>query len=422
MNEDRTMLIGVDLGTEFTQVCCYEQNSRQAEPESISITSEKKRYRIPTVICRREGTGEWLIGEEARECCRSKETDLVDQMLELASNMQDETIHDKTYSAVLLLEKFFSRLLHLALQQYAGKSIRMITITVKHLTGNLEMVVRNALSKLGLKEDRVQVISRIQSFMYFSVSQNSQLWVNDVVLFDFDKDGLMFYRLSFERKQKPVLIAADKVDLSEEMNQTRLLREDKEKLLQCFRQLSEKVLLQRTTSAVYVTGAGFEHNWADEVLKSWCNGRRVFRGQNLYAKGACYTARLFTEAAQSKYSLLEDETVRSSIGIKIYRNAVFEIYPLLEMGTSWKKADVKFNIILDDTDELQFVIKDFIRQDLINVIIQPEYLPIRENKTMKLSLRLFFLDRETLVLQMRDMGFGEFYPSTYRIWEQIIRM
>ena len=52
----------------------------------------------------------------------------------------------------------------------------------------------------------------------------------------------------------------------------------------------EGVFDKRIVSSVFLTGEGFENNWYPTSLRVLCNGRRAFIGNNLYSKGACYTA------------------------------------------------------------------------------------------------------------------------------------
>ena len=44
----------------------------------------------------------------------------------------------------------------------------------------------------------------------------------------------------------------------------------------------------RRLNSVYLIGDGYRDGWADESLHYLCRGRRVFQGNNLYSKGACY--------------------------------------------------------------------------------------------------------------------------------------
>ena len=70
-----------------------------------------------------------------------------------------------------------------------------------------------------------------------------------------------------------------------------VLNEDKAKEVdEMFCRFIESVFDKRIVSSVFLTGEGFENNWYPKSLRVLCNGRRAFIGNNLYSKGACYTA------------------------------------------------------------------------------------------------------------------------------------
>ena len=54
--------------------------------------------------------------------------------------------------------------------------------------------------------------------------------------------------------------------------------------------------------------------------------------------------------------------------------------------------------------------------------MHPGEFPFRENKTLRLEIEARFLDYNTLVLKIRDVGFGDICPATYRVWEQIVNL
>ena len=43
-------------------------------------------------------------------------------------------------------------------------------------------------------------------------------------------------------------------------------------------------------SSNYLTGLGFSEKWLNKSRELLTQGRRVFAGQNIYTKGACYKA------------------------------------------------------------------------------------------------------------------------------------
>ena len=76
-------------------------------------------------------------------------------------------------------------------------------------------------------------------------------------------------------------------------------------------------------------------------------------------------------------------------------------------------------MVLDDTQEIEFLVSNALKREPVHEVMILENLIRRENKTVMLELSLSYADRETPVVQIRDLGFGS-YAKTGRIWEQIL--
>jgi len=85
-------------------------------------------------------------------------------------------------------------------------------------------------------------------------------------------------------------------------------------------------------------------------------------------------------------------------------------------------AGAAIQVILDDTKEMKFQITDVRTAESIHCTLRPEEFHYRENKTLRLEIEARFLDYNTLVLKVRDVGFGDISPATYRVWEQIVNL
>jgi hypothetical protein len=246
------------------------------------------------------------------------------------------------------------------------------------------------------------------------------LWSNDVGLFHFDDNGFFYYRLSVNRRTKPMPVVVNKVNLSEEFSLAMLEEEGVEKFTFRFEKTANQLLFKRLTASLFFTGALVSGNWIDTTLKKLCVGRRVFKGQNLYTKGACYAAKALNYGEMKEYLLLTDEMITSTIELKVYQNAKDVNYPLAKLGTPWWQINETITVILDSTNELELTITNLLKREPIKEVLRIDGLMERENKTIRLSIQLHYVDRETAVLTVRDTGFGQFYDTTYRIWEQTL--
>ena len=70
MNEIRDLIIGIDFGKDYSQICYYDRKAE--EPCSVSMKVGSEEYEAPTCICRRGEHKEYTIGLEAVYFAREK--------------------------------------------------------------------------------------------------------------------------------------------------------------------------------------------------------------------------------------------------------------------------------------------------------------------------------------------------------------
>ena len=117
-----------------------------------------------------------------------------------------------------------------------------------------------------------------------------------------------------------------------------------------------------------------------------------------------------------------DNQIFHNVSLEAYEDAIVHPVPLLKAGTAVPRADAEIQVILDNTKEMKFQIEDVRKAKVMHCTLHPEEFICRKNKTLRLEIRARFLDYDTLVLKIRDVGFGDIRPATYRVWEQIVNL
>ena len=419
MAEERRLLVGVDLCEDFSQISCF--NNVSLEPESICYDGECERYLVPTVLFYKKDTAEWFFGEEAHEAMKEQQGVFIKNILTLASRHDLIEIDGHQVKPVILLEKYLKRLLGMLKPEYPNNTIRKLVVTVREKNMLLIQNIYEALQNLGISKVRASVESHEQSFVHFAMNQPKELRVNDVVLFDFSNEGLMFYQISINRRTNPYSVVLKKRDFRETLSFD-LLREDvsRENVSYIFESIAMNALHKQIVSTVYVTGKGFEGNWCRETLKNLCEGRRVFVGQNLYVKGAGYAAREEVgEGRKKEYLYLGEEMLGVNISMPLYTRLQMVEYPLVTAGTAWYNATKVISFIPDGELEVELKIEQVIGNQVSSHFISMDGLRNLSRKT-RIEMSVEFMDVRTCVVTLRDKGFGELFPSSNRVWEKII--
>lgn len=425
MEEKRTLYVGLDLCDDITQLTCFSEVI--FEPESIG-QYEDGSTDIITVLGIKESTGEWLIGEDAIQCYEEGEGILIEHIIEQIMEQTSFQLYDIEFSCVQILEKYLRKILRLLKPSYPDNSICKLTVTIQDMDVYLIKTIYEALKNLGIEKDRVQVISHQQSYLYYALSQKKELWMNDIAMFELNERGLWYHQISINRRNMPMLVGVHSQDYSDTLSYSIVL-EQPDTVGYIFENIAKGILHKEIITTVYLTGKGFDGKWVNHVLKELCVGRRLFIGQNLYCRGACYASK--EQAAKenpdlkeklSQFLFLSDEMINCNISTRVYYNAKMTEILLAKAGMSWYDVDCQMDLIPDEEEELEIVVKDVIKRTATPYILNLEKISGRMNRGTRLGFWLRLIDQNTCVITVKDKGFGDVYPTTNRIWEKTISL
>ena len=178
-------------------------------------------------------------------------------------------------------------------------------------------------------------------------------------------------------------------------------------------------LEESTVSTIYAVGRGFIDAWADGVLRKLSPGRRIFRGQNLYAKGACLAAKDKTSDEPTDIVLMEEDKTTVGFSLMAVKDGKNTEITLLKPALKWYEAETEIDLIIKDEDELGIQINDFITKKTSQRFISVSGISTAEAGLTRIRLSLKFTNRDTCIRKASDMGFGSFVPTTNRVWELI---
>lgn len=189
-----------------------------------------------------------------------------------------------------------------------------------------------------------------------------------------------------------------------------------------FLHLAGECLEGRTVSSIYLLGDGFKEDWARESLKFLCKNRRVFRGNNLYSKGACYgmAERIRPGKEWKEYVYLGADKLKSNIGMRALRCGEDSYYAVLDAGNNWYESSAEFDIILEDGNTVELVVTPLTGENVSSRLITLEGLPERPSRTTRLNLQIEMSAVNQAVVTVTDMGFGEIFKSSGKAWTQTI--
>lgn len=418
MEEERKLLVGIDLGQENTQMTCFDFVSYEPVPIGRKIQG-KRVYEIPTALAVNPSKGEWYwIDEEY-----AKQEGAICLYHLLADVLREEKITTGRYSveSYQVLKRFMVKLLSLLKEYYPTERIRKLVITVAERQERLRKYLTQICGELGLPKGSLVIQNHRQSYMYYAVSQPKELWAHNVGLFEMENNVLLYSQIDIDKKTIPYIIGVIQKDLSDGIDWAALEKEGASHISYAFLNAANTALHKQLVTTVYVTGKGFEGSWADEALKELCIGRRVFRGQNLFTKGACYAAReLAGEGKLGQCLFLDEDMIACNVLLRVYHDASVQDVLLAKAGALWSEVDSSIDVIPDEEEEIRITIQDVLKHETRAHMLSLSGFAGRKNKMTRFTIRIRFADSNTCIVTLKDNGFGEYCPSSNRVWERYI--
>ena len=415
MREKAGLLVGMDICEDYVQLTYYD--NELLSPESVSRGEGEEQYLIPARLAYRKSKNDWIIGDELD---KEESGDIVEvqDFIKYACLYEEIRVCDKTYKAEQLMKIFLEALLNVLNSFYPFNEIEYLGITFPTVTKEMSYKMSAVLKELGFEKEKYILLTHDEAFLYYTINQKIELWLNDTALFELEEDGLHFRILTISKKLEPITAKISKKEKAEKLNKS-LVRSNQEESANLFHTLSLIALEESMVSTIYAVGRGFIDAWADGVLRKLSPGRRIFRGQNLYAKGACLAAKDKTSDEPTDIVLMEEDKTTVGFSIMAVKDGKNTEITLLKPALKWYEAETEIDLIIKDEDELGIQINDFITKKTSQRFISFSGISTAEAGLTRIRLSLKFTNRDTCIIKASDMGFGSFVPTTNRVWELI---
>ena len=421
-----TWIIGYELTAQYAQISFYDVRTK--EPESADPSMGLQKFQIPAVLLKIPQTEEYLYGQEAIRAAKAGKGVLLDNLLMQAVSGTWDGEHPLGGKAEELLAMFIRKSLRTVNTECTPTDIFRITFTLPDLTAPILKVMDQVLCLLKLPRERVTIQDYQESFYSYVLHQKQELRSYAVALFHCEKNHLDAYELLIHKKSFPKVVTVRKT------GELSFLPEDKSYLGRAddggdrerdmkFCRFIEDMFRTKIFSSVYLTGDGFDTSWFPLSLKQLCRGRRVFSGKNLYVKGACYRAIDEANPKQGmEFLYMGKHKITHNIGMEVLRNGKKEYFGIISAGVNWFEASGSCEFLLDRENSIELCIQSIDRAEVRNIRIPLEGLPERPNKTTRLHLFIAFTGVRECRIEVRDCGFGEWFPATDFFWTERLKL
>lgn len=411
MNEIRDLMIGIDFGKKYSQICYYDRKAEEARSLSMKVGSSQ--YEAPTCLCRRLEQGDYCIGLEAVYFAREKGGILLDNLYELSGSMEPVQVAGEEKQPWELLAVFLKGMLKFLGIMDIVKNSKCLVITCPSLNADQVLNLQRACESLGFPEEKYMLLDHGESFYYYMLSQKRDTWNRNVAWYAFTPEKVVFRKMSMIAVSRPVLVRLGEPEEAE-------LGETGESRDSDFCRFIQETLGNDLYSSIQITGTGFDQEWAKQSVKMLCyQKRKVFYGNNLFAKGACEAAVERLEKKSLKgYRYMSESLVLADVGMEMRVMGSPAYHPLIEAGNNWYECKAQCELILDQTEELVFTVATMENPEKRRVAMSLPGLPKRPNKTTRLLVELNYISPRECCITVKDLGFGEMFPGSGKVWKE----
>lgn len=419
-----SILAGYDLDDRFSQIsyCVYGENT----VESVATVIGTKQYNIPTALWKRKGTNQWLYGKDAVRSSQEEEGTFVTDLISLARKGEMLTIEEEEFDPIALLTLFVKKSLGLLGFIVPTEHIAAIMFTVDNLDDRMVGVLAKAAVNLRLKTTHIYFQSHTESFYYFVLHQPEELWNYQVLACEHNGVRLKTYRMERNKKTTPIVVlieetTCDTLVLPIGVLDEKLKADAFEFADEKFLDLMQETCANRIVSSVYLLGDGFRDGWAKKSTQFLCKSRRVFQGNNLFSKGACFGLLEKIEPGETaqKHIFLSADKLKANVGMNVLRRGKESYYALLDAGENWYEVHKECEFMLQGEDNtFSFLITPLTGKSAKVEEITLEDAPLREGAFSRYAMEIKMVSAQCAQARIVDLGFGELFPGSKKTWEK----
>lgn len=406
-------VIGIDLNRNGAQICSCDRS--EGDAVSVPVKAGSEILTFPVLLCLVPSEGCWYFGEEARTAAEEKNGVLVDQLVELCADGTTVWIGGKEYGGAELLAVYLEKLLAAAGVQRSTVRIAGMMITVPELSRYFVRAIREAYELLGIPRNRGYLQDYRESYFVHTLYQKQDIWSRKTALFEFRGGQVQVLELEINYRTRPAAAYVNSKGSS-------ALRGSGEQKDQQLSSLIRECLGEDLYSAVFLVGEEFSQSWAKESLRLLGKGqRRIFLGSNLFARGAAFAAReKLVEKHLKGFLYVGSDLVRYNISMELQVQGIMTVYPLIAAGVNWYETCADFEIILDQLEELTFLVSRMNEKTRKKLVMPLPGLPKRPGKTTRLKVHMEYEAAGKCRIDVSDLGFGELFPSSGKVWHEVM--
>lgn len=413
-------LLGYEIGCSHVQISYKKVGEK--DPQTLSVVAGAEEYNIPLVLFQSKITKLWYFGKEAVEKAKQEEGNLLSGLWDLVCSKEEIILEEEKYRTCALLALFIKRSFSLLSMIAPLDTVAACMFTMEGLNEKKIGKLRETIEYLQLPEIEFHFMGKEESFFYYNLHTEMELWKNNVYLYEMGEKHLVSYCLGLNRNTSPIVTLIEKKEYPFLKRASSITIEEREEQDGFFLTYLKEDMKDKTVSCVYLIGEGFLGEWYQKSIRFLCTKRRVFLGNNLYSKGACLglSEWLMPSDLSKKFVYLGDDKLMANVGLLVLSREKEAYLPILDGGNSWYESKGEWDLILEKEHRLRFRITPLNGKNVVYSEILLHGLTLHPSAYCRIHMEVYMESREKMVIKIWEKGFGEFFPSSGQYWEERI--
>ncbi|MBO4337099.1 MAG: hypothetical protein J5842_03410 [Lachnospiraceae bacterium] len=413
----KKVVLGCELNRDFFQIVYAPEGGR---PVGLNIPGTEELLQVPLAIARAENGDGWIYGEDAAAMADKKGYVAQDLYAKRGGSVKlagDLYTYDELLHLVIL---FGIRLAIIAMEKLFSDDVDIVAMTVSCDPFPSDTKTFQERCFKGLPVGKVFLQGHEESIFSYLIHQPERMLGYVTGVFDLTTEEMKVYCMELNPRTSPVVVSITKDDdtgIVKKKHYPSIMEHDRtlEEMDKKLAEYTKNFTSGRIVTSIYLIGDGFKKDWYKTSRAVLCRSRKVFAGNNLFSKGAAFSAAsiIWPGTEKEDFLYLGRDMITCNIGMQVMDQGQEAYMPLLDAGTAWYDAKCETELLLESADEIVLLIQPVSGMDTYEEHIRIGIDEQRDGRAFRFLLKLSMKDPYTLEAVIKDEGFGSIFPVKY---------
>lgn len=409
---------GLYLGIELSDRGC---NIAARDPQTKVIhamENENQERWIPGYLCYDLEEDAWYSGGMASQRQGKPNCIILYRLISLFLSGQTLNVNETVYTADWLLQTYLQQMIQNAKSYYNSAEVLELVVCIDGLDVSSGDRLLKLFLNMGFSGKHVHVMNKQECYTHYVMSKGKEEWSNACLMLDFNQDGLYYYDLSYLKRMSPPIVHTiyEKVEDAPDISYLYAGEESKASVDAWFGDWISAKMEKRIVNGVLLTGEGFsETTWCDQFKRSVIGqkSRKLAQVSSLYSMGAaCAAYHLFDMENRFPHVCVCNDRISVTVSVSVDTKEGKNQLVMASPGMNYREARTHLELLLEDQEELEIMIKDVGSAEIHKQIIDLSPFTCFGQDRIRIRLSVAFTSESDLMIHVEDLGFGAFYPSS----------